>query len=140
MAKDVKFIPVEVCFKYIGILETTNEHLRQLHEASAKMLEDKKISKGFFDEQNKILIAKVNDNNKIIDRLEKRIFETMQNDLGRGVFLPNKFAPLEEKIKQEMDRFKKEYDESVKNINQDELAVGLKSGKFQVNKPKMEIK
>lgn len=140
MAKTSKMLPTDLLFKYLEILETTNSHLLQFHEASAKMHAENKISKSFLDQNMNVLIKKSDINNKVIDDIEARIFKAMRRDLGMHIVLPDQFASIEEKIKQEMDKHAKLIKKDTSSIGKDELAKGLKSGKFDVVKPDLKTK
>lgn len=106
-SKKIELLSIERCFRYVELLEISNDQLQKMFGECQKLFQQKQITKKFFEKKEKDLGAKYNYNNEIILELEAKIFKSLRNDLGKSATLPDDFARLAETIKQEKERVTK---------------------------------
>jgi len=107
MAKDLESKPVTVLFQYLTILENTNSLIESHWETIKAMVKKNEIPESYANEQSSILFNKTENNNKIIDKIEKVIFKKMKSDLGPDIVFPSYLITAEEKLKQEFLKYEK---------------------------------
>lgn len=117
MAFKIEHISTEKIFKYLEILEHANLRFQETYQyCKEQLFDNKKIRRDFLENLEKKLSVYLENNNKVIDNLEKELFRRMRKELGIGIALPNELIKIQEDLKKECLEVEKEVENKTDKV------------------------